>query len=124
MLGIMMLINAMRSIVEFNLPKFELNFCSLCFVPPIRMLNPKTKSKFPIMLPASDALTNSISPLLIAISAIINSAAFPKVALRRPPIWPPMVFANSSVASPILAAKGKIARIEVANNTLLSSNPL
>lgn len=44
---------------------------------------------------------------------IINSVAFPKVALSKPPKFEPSTTAISSVAVPIQAARGMMARADV-----------
>ena len=59
--------------------------CSLNLIPPANMLNPRTSSKFPIMAPVRLALTTSYRPSRTKKKAMINSAAFPNVALRKPP---------------------------------------
>ncbi len=59
--------------------------------------------------PVSEAFTTSVIPLLSATKAMINSAAFPKVALRKPPIPAPERAASCSVARPIQPASGMIA---------------
>src|SRR5512143_4053629 len=118
-LGIIMLMKAMSSIVEFKPARCDENLCSLNFVPPRNTLRPKTKSRLPIMLPASDAFTRSVRPRSTASRAIISSAALPKVAFSSPPTWPPRVFASSSVASPIFAASGIIARMDETKSSVL-----
>ena len=59
--------------------------------------------------PVIEALTTPVKPLFNATSAMINSAAFPKVALRKPPTPAPERDASCSVARPIQPARGTIA---------------
>ena len=59
--------------------------------------------------PVMEALTTSIKPLDKAISAMINSAALPKVALSSPPTPCPARAPRCSVARPIQPASGMIA---------------
>jgi len=59
--------------------------------------------------PVMEALTTPINPLDKAISAMINSAALPNVALSSPPTpWPARAL-RCSVAWPIHPARGMIA---------------
>ena len=86
MLGITIDTTAIRSIVEF-MPAMLLEiFCSLYLKPPKMILSPRTKSRFPMIEPVIEALTSSVKPLLIAIKAMISSAAFPNVAFSNPPM--------------------------------------
>src|SRR5262249_2122642 len=75
---------------------------------------PRTSRILPTMEPAIDAFTTSCSPARSAASAMISSAALPKVALRSPPTPSPMRSASCSVAWPIHPARGRMARQEVA----------
>ena len=59
--------------------------------------------------PVIEALTTPINPLDKAISAMINSAALPKVALSSPPMPCPARAPRCSVARPIQPASGTIA---------------
>lgn len=74
------------------------------------MANPITNSKLPIIEPVKVAFTTCTKPLFKAIKAKINSVALPKVALSNPPKLGPTTTAIFSVASPINAANGTIAR--------------
>jgi len=76
------------------------------------MAAPSTSKIFPMMEPAIDAFTMSWSPACKAVSAIISSAAFPKVAFKSPPIASPSPSASSSVARPIHQANARIEREE------------
>ena len=62
--------------------------------------------------PVIDALTTPVSPFESAIPAMINSAAFPKVAFNNPPRPSPTRAASSSVARPIQPATGTMAMAE------------
>ena len=66
--------------------------------------------------PVMDALTTSVRPLCRAIKAMINSAAFPKVALSNPPTPEPTRSDRCSVARPINPATGMIAMQEQKNS--------
>ncbi len=55
-----------------------------------------------------EALTTSCRPSASRNTAMISSAALPKVTLRNPPIPGPERAASSSVARPISAAVGMI----------------
>ncbi len=67
---------------------------------------PSTSRRFPTTEPVSEPRTTSVSPSFTAISAMMSSGAFPKVALRNPPIPGPVRSAACSVASPISQASG------------------
>ncbi len=67
---------------------------------------PSTSNRLPTTEPVSDPRTTSVSPSCTAMSAMISSGAFPKVALRKPPIPGPVCSAACSVASPISQARG------------------
>ncbi len=82
------------------------NFWIPFFNPPASIDNPRTKRRFPIMDPVMEAFTNSNRPLLIANRVMINSAAFPSVALINPPIFGPVWDARPSVPSPMRPASG------------------
>jgi hypothetical protein len=58
--------------------------------------------------PVSDAFTTVVSPLDKAIVAMISSAAFPKVAFKKPPTPAPARAASCSVARPSQPASGMI----------------
>jgi hypothetical protein len=77
------------------------------------MDKPITRSKLLIIDPVILALTTSIKPAFRATKAIINSVALPKVAFKNPPIPGPTTTAISSVAVPIQAARGRIAKAAV-----------
>jgi hypothetical protein len=64
-----------------------------------------------------EALTNSFSPTLKAKKLIINSVAFPKVALRIPPKAGLVWAAKASVPSPSNLARGTMARADRKNRT-------
>lgn len=70
------------------------------------MAAPATKSRLPRIDPVSDALTTLFSPLLMAMTAMMSSAAFPNVALSSPPHVGPVRSASCSVASPMSRAIG------------------
>ena len=59
--------------------------------------------------PVSDAFTMSSMPARSATRAMMSSAAFPSVALRRPPMPSPTRVASFSVASPSSPASGMMA---------------
>lgn len=86
--------------------------------PPARAARPNTRSMFPIIDPVIEALTRSCNPARNATIAMINSAAFPKVALRSPPTPSPTWDANCSVARPIHPAKGMMATADAMNTTI------
>jgi integrase len=81
--------------------------------PPANMAAPSTSRIFPTMEPAIDAFTTSSSPARNAASAIMSSAALPKVALSSPPTPSPKRSASCSVARPIHPARGRMAREQV-----------
>ncbi len=85
------------------------------FKPPPRIETPITSRILPMIEPVIDAFTTPVSPFESAISAMINSAALPKVAFNNPPTPWPKCSASSSVARPIQPAKGTIARHEQTN---------
>ena len=74
--------------------------------PPATSEAPRTSRRFPTTLPVSDPRTTSVRPSFTAMSAMISSGAFPKVALRKPPMPGPVCSAACSVASPISHASG------------------
>src|SRR5262245_18813051 len=96
----------------------RLNVCFLKNSPPARIDTPKTSSTLPMIEPVSDALTSGYisGPRARAMSAMISSAALPKVALRRPPSAEPIVSARFSVARPMRPAKGITAMQETRNS--------
>src|ERR1700730_16629789 len=100
-----------REITEVRAPVL-LKRCSLCFAPPSRMERPSTSRILPMIDPVIDALTTLVRPLESAMPAMINSAAFPKVAFSSPPSPSPTRAASSSVARPIQPATGTMAMAE------------
>ena len=84
----------------------KLDWRSISPRPPKRSENPSTRSRLPITEPLSEPRTTSVRPWLTASRAMISSGAFPKVALRKPPIPGPVCSAACSVASPISHASG------------------
>ena len=62
-----------------------------------------------MMEPVIDALTTSYKPARSAMIAMISSAAFPNVALSKPPIPGPRCSAIHSVERPIHPASGMMA---------------
>ena len=95
----------------------RLNFWIGYFKPPANKLAPRTSNRLPMMLPVSEALTTSSSPRRSASKARINSAAFPNVAFRSPPIPGPSRSDNSSVDRPINPASGTMAKPAATNRT-------
>src|ERR1700747_2482555 len=93
--------------------------CSRNFMPPARIETPNTSRTLPMIEPVIDAFTTPVSPFESAISAMINSAALPKVAFNNPPIPWPRRSASSSVARPIQPARGTTARQEQTNRAVL-----
>src|SRR5580765_5054652 len=81
-------------------------------MPPATRLRPSTRSKFPMMLPESDALTTLMCPARKAKNAMIISVALPMVALRIPPMDGPQYAASTLVDSPSTLANGAMARAE------------
>ncbi len=67
------------------------------------------------MLPVMDAFTRSTRPARSATSAMISSAALPKVAFSSPPMVGPVRWARCSVESPMNAASGSTPRQAVMN---------
>ncbi len=61
------------------------------------------------MDPVRLAFTTVMRPAFSANNAMMISVAFPKVALRRPPMPAPMSFPSSSVATPMRYARGMMA---------------
>src|SRR6266850_6427900 len=94
-----------REITEVRAP-VRLNRCSLYFVPPHKIDRPSTSRMLPMIEPAIDALTTLLRPFESAMTAMINSAAFPNVAFNNPPAPAPIRAANASVARPIQPASG------------------
>ena len=72
--------------------------------------------------PVIDAFTTPVKPFESANSAMINSAALPKVAFNNPPTPWPRCSASSSVARPIQPAKGTTARQEKMNRAVSFPN--
>src|ERR1700746_829048 len=93
--------------------------CSRNFVPPARIDAPITSRTLPMIEPVIDAFTTPVNPLESAISAMINSAALPKVAFNNPPTPWPRCSASSSVARPIQPARGTTATQEQTNKAVL-----
>src|SRR5262245_27782030 len=62
--------------------------------------------------PVMEAFTTLVRPLERAMPPMINSAAFPKVALSNPPRPSPTREASASVARPIQPATGMMPRAE------------
>src|SRR6516162_9795695 len=93
--------------------------CSRNFMPPARIEAPNTSRTLPMIEPVIDAFTTPVSPFERAISAMINSAALPKVAFNNPPTPWPRCSASSSVARPIQPARGTIAKQEQINKAVL-----
>src|SRR5215469_1696406 len=91
-------------------------------MPPARMETPMTSRILPMIEPVIDAFTTPISPFESAISAMINSAALPKVAFNNPPTPWPRCSASSSVARPIQPARGTTARQEQMNKAVSFPN--
>ena len=69
----------------------------------------------PMIEPVSEAFTISVSPARRAMKAMISSAALPKVALSSPPRPGPARWARLSVASPMIPARGRMARHDTTN---------
>ena len=76
---------ARNSIAEVLVAAVRLNFCERRPSPPTKNESPSTSSRLPMMLPVIDALTSSTWPWPSATTAMISSAALPKVAFRKPP---------------------------------------
>jgi hypothetical protein len=70
---------------------------------------------FPMIEPVSEALTISCSPARMAMKPMMSSAALPNVAFKRPPRPGPTRCVRFSVASPMIPARGRMARQEVTN---------
>ena len=85
--------------------------------PPTNIARPSTSSRLPRMLPVSDALTTSVSPRWSASRAMINSAALPNVALRKPPSPGADILGRLVGGAPISPASGTIASAEVTNTS-------
>src|SRR5918999_252953 len=79
---------------------------SIAPLPPKTSEKPSTSRRFPITLPESDPRTTSNFSAFTAKRAMISSGAFPKVALRKPPMPGPVWCAACSVASPMSQARG------------------
>ena len=75
-------------------------------------------SAVPTTEPAIVPRTTFGSPSPIAKSAMISSGAFPKLALRKPPIPSPVCSARCSVASPIRNASGMSAAAASTKSTV------
>ena len=110
------------SMLEVMLMEFLLKVCVLYFSPPTSIDIPSTRRMLPITEPASDAFTTSKSPSFMAMNAMMSSVAFPKVALRSPPIFCPQKQAISSVLLPITPARGIMARA-LKTKSMGSENP-
>src|SRR6516165_8418279 len=96
--------------------------CSRNFMPPARIETPNTSRTLPMIEPVIDAFTTPVSPFESAISAMINSAALPKVAFNNPPTPWPRCSASSSVARPIQPARGTTAKQEQMNKAVSFPN--
>src|ERR1700722_2503320 len=96
--------------------------CSRNLTPPARIDAPITRRILPMMDPVIDAFTTPVNPLESAISAMINSAALPKVAFNNPPTPWPRCSASSSVARPIQPARGTIPKQEQMNKAVSFPN--
>src|SRR5215471_18464288 len=99
-----------------------LKCCTRNFRPPARIETPMTSRTLPMIEPVIDAFTTPVNPFESAISAIISSAALPKVAFNNPPTPWPKCFASSSVARPIQPARGTTARQEQVNKAVSFPN--
>ena len=75
-------------------------------------------SAVPITEPAIVPRTTFGNPSPIANTPMISSGAFPKLALRNPPIPSPVCSARFSVASPIRNASGVSAIAASTNSTV------
>ncbi len=91
---------------------FALKRCTPCFVPPATADSPRIRSVFPMIEPVIEAFTRSTSPRRSAKIVMMSSAAFPNVALRRPPSELPRRVAACSVPRPIQPASGRSDRAE------------
>src|SRR5215472_12399796 len=96
--------------------------CSRNFMPPARIETPMTSKTLPMIEPVIDALTTPVSPFESATSAMINSAALPKVAFNKPPTPWPRCSASSSVARPIQPARGITPKQEQMNKAVSFPN--
>src|SRR4030067_1449046 len=83
-----------------------LSFNSPYLTPPVNKLNPRMSRILPMIEPINEYFTISTSPFLMAMMAITNSAALPKVALIMPEKWDPIFSERTSVASPKKWASG------------------
>ena len=88
--------------------------------PPAISEKPSTSSRLPITEPVSEPRTTSVKPSWTAMSAMISSGAFPKVAFRKPPMPGPVCSAACSVASPISQASG-ISAVAASTNSTVGS---
>ena len=95
-----------NSMAEVLVAEVRWNFCERRPRPPTKNERPSTSNRLPMMLPVIDALTSSMCPLRSATTAMINSAALPNVALRKPPSPAPARRASCSVPRPINPASG------------------
>ncbi len=112
--GTVMAISARMVMVASISTSRRSNICLPFLRPPKSMAKPSTRRRFPRIEPVSEAKTSWIWPARMAERVIISSAAFPKVALRSPPMRGPDLSAKTSVASPSSFARGIMARAEVA----------
>src|SRR5258705_5241309 len=104
-----------NSIAAVLFAEVRLNFCERRPSPPTKNERPSTSSRLPTMLPVIEALTSSTWPLRSATTAMMSSAALPKVALRNPPQPGPDRRASCSVPRPISPASGTSAAAAVMN---------
>ena len=93
---------------EFTPARVRSKRSTPCFSPPNRMLKPIIRSRFPRMDPMMEACTRTTLPACRATIVMISSAAFPRVAFKKPPNLGPVVSASASVACPIKPARGTI----------------
>jgi hypothetical protein len=88
----------MASIEEFIPAMVAENVWVPFFRPPIRRLAPRTRRTLPMIEPMIEAFTTVVRPAARAKIVMMSSAAFPKVALRTPPIRGPAWCPRDSVA--------------------------
>jgi len=104
---------------ELCLASNTLYVWTLYLRPPIKKDSPATSSRFPRTEPVKEAKTTSVSPSLKAKIAMINSTAFPNVALSKPPILGPATIAKLSVALPIKLERAMIVKQYTINMRML-----
>src|SRR4029453_6562124 len=91
---------------ELERAAVALNLGRGSFSPAARSVAPRTKRRFPRMLPVMDAFTTAVCPAFSAAMATMSSAALPNVAFRSPPSPGPGGLAPAWVAEPIHRARG------------------